>query len=246
MKANIILVGLLWVVLSTLTASCGGGGGDPAAPNEPLVDVGGIKVMFSITGAELSTSKEIAYEGSPDSLMIRPYAIAISTDPTCASGFVNIIDETNDTSDCSVGADTSRFTTTSSSIELGENDEIPVGAYQCIKMVYCDTLIFTASTTNCNGTFYHDTYNDWSPGGTAEPQVHTVYFGTNGDESNFGDTSYGNDPAMPIAMQREISVASEDIAILTFVFDFTNRVYFNEGDSRECGLDTPAVSAVAE
>lgn len=242
MKTKRTAMVFLMIALSTFAFSCGSSG--EITEEAPNIDIGGIKVMLSMTSVNQSASKEMQFEGSPTDMKIRGYSIAISPDPTCTIGFVSLFDESDNTSDCAAGfPDTSRFLSTSSSVQMTENDSIPVGEYQCIKMIYCDTTIFTASTTHCNGTYYHDTFREPQPGGTAEPQVHAIYFGTAGDPA-YHEVDSG-EAAHPLPIANVISIISDKIATLTFIFDFTNKVYYEPGEGF-CGVESPEVSAIAE
>lgn len=227
--------------------ACGGVDGSNSGTNSTS-DTGTVSVIGGTTGTTNNLSSLVTEE-SADEVLVRTYRISLGDSADCeTANFIDIFDETGDTSDCvSNPSDTSDFVDISQSPEFGSNSAFAAGTYSCVRVTMCDQLVWSSSAlTECSGTQVADVSGDES-----SPEVHQYYWSTNGSSDDNQD-----DPGsaeQPFALEDALEVIAGTTT--TFIFNMNNSDNIDgmvgaHDDERssgdECEIPAPSMSITAQ
>lgn len=202
------------VALMATLAACGG------VESGSTDDLGTVEIIAGI-GSGSGSPSALTKQGNPNEVLVRTYRFSLGDSADCAaSSFVDIMDETSDTSDCVFEPnDTSLFLDISESPTLTSNNSIPAGAYSCVRVTICDQLVWSADDlSECPGTQYSDIRepND-------ESEALTFYYSIDGTFEDEGED--GGSLAHPFLLTDPVSVVAGGIT--TLIAELNNA----EGDS---------------
>lgn len=216
---------------------------------------GTVVIKGSVGSSGNTTSNLASYltvEGTADTFKTRTYKISLGNSSDCsAASFVDIFDNTADTSDCVANpTDTSLFNEMVSGQVMASNASFQAGTYSCVKITMCDQLVWTTSNiSQCSGTNYQDIKDPRD-----EAEVLTFYYSTTGenpDEDNESKDDGSIDK--PFLLTETLTVTEGKTTTLLFhvsnsdTSDGMVATYNSENQEiYQCGVGAPEMTVIAE
>jgi len=239
---------LMLILLVSLVAC--GGQVDNSNISSNDTNTGTVEVIGEIGQSEaLASVSYLTKEEIADEIYVRNYRVSLGDSEDCAeASFVDIFDETADTSDCADDPeDLDLFMDISDNPVFGSSDAIAAGTYSCVKVTICDKLVWnSAALEECPGTNVTDVTDPRD-----EAAVVTFYYSISAEE--VVDSSEYGSAELPFPLTESLEVLAGETTTLTFEMSNSDSLegmvaqYDDEApEIFQCGIPAPEMTISSE